>query len=366
MLNRENYYCLILAGGYSNHFWPLTRESKPKQFLQFPSAELSFLKSTYQRCLKLVDKEHILVVALEKHADLIRENIPEISEENILLEPYARNTAVCIAYASSVLLKRNPNAVMMVSPSDLLISDEELFSKTLTQSLQYAEQSDILITLGIQPNRPDPNFGYIQIAGGKSPLMQDKLIKVKTFTEKPDIEIAKLFCKSGEFYWNSGIFIWKASVIYEELEKYTPQIMSVFKNLIQYVGTIEEKAFIRRAYTDCTSLSIDYGVMEKTDRAWIYPVDFGWSDIDNWDSLFESYHIKDDNDNIKLADKLIQKDLKRSIVVGKNKSKLIAIKGLEDYMVIDTEDVLLICPREEKSYRELLAELGISNFEEYK
>ena len=257
----HNYYCVIMAGGYANHFWPLSRESRPKQFLNIAGRGHSFVRDAYERCLGLVPQENILIITLSRYKDLVREQIPELPAENLLLEPYGRKTAPCIAYATYTLLGRNPEAVVAVTPADLLIPDEGLFRETLSRALDYAARNEVLATLGIVPSRPDTNYGYIQAVGGALARNDDKPVKVKTFTEKPDAALAQVFYQSGEFFWNSGIFVWQARVIEEEMRKYTPEITTLFQGWESALGSPAEEVFLERAYTDCTKLSIDYGVM---------------------------------------------------------------------------------------------------------
>lgn len=363
----DNNYCVIMAGGFSNRFWPLTRENRPRQFLTMPGFEESFIQAMYRRCLRVAPKENVLVVTLRKHKELVREQLPGLPPENLLLEPYSRNTAPCIAYATYVILRRNPAAAILFTPSDLLIMNEEGFTKKLRKSLEYVSRNEVLLTLGVVPVRPDPNFGYIQIAGGKQAAENTGApIKVKTFTEKPDVELAKVFCHSGEFYWNSGIFLWKASVIREELERYVPEVTNLFEGWEGALGSPAEEVFIERAYTDCPKLSIDYGVMEKTERAWLCPVDFGWADIDNWYTMYDNLPGKDGQENLCYAAHSYLRDARRNILISTDKDKLIAIDGLEDFVVVDTGDVLLICPKDDRKYREFIAATGMPDFERYK
>ena len=217
----------------------------------------------YERCLGVVPEENILIITLGKFKDIINEQIPELPKENLLLEPYARRTAPCIAYATYTLLKRNPDAVMAATLTDIIVNDEQLFKETMTHALDYAEKNPVLVTLGVKPDRPDTEYGYIQAVGGKGACSSGDPVKVKTFTEKPDAEIADVFFRSGEFFWNSGIFVWQASVIKEEMERYIPEITRLFDGWEGALGSPAEEVFIERAYTDCIKLSIDYGVMEK-------------------------------------------------------------------------------------------------------
>lgn len=326
----------------------------------------SLVRRAYDRCTGVVPAENIIVITLAKFKDIIKEQIPELPEENLLLEPYARRTAPCVAYSTYHLLKRNPHAVVAVTPADLVINDEKLFKETLTNALDYAEKNPVLMTLGIKPSRPDTEYGYIQVVGGKDACNSLEPVKVKTFTEKPDAQIAEVFYRSGEFFWNSGIFVWQAGVIKEEMEKYIPEITRLFDGWEGALGSSAEKVFIERAYTDCVKLSIDYGVMEKTDRAWLYPVHFGWSDIDSWENFYSSISNKDSDGNIANTSKVILQNDKRNIILTKDKDKLLILRGLEDCIVVDTEDVLLICPRDDKQYKELVNSTRMPGYDKYR
>lgn len=365
-MNNNNRYCIIMAGGAANHFWPVSRESKPKQFLDITGSGKSFIRATYERFSKIVPPENIIVVTLAKYSGLINEQLPELPERNLLLEPYGRNTAPCIAFATYSILKRDPDATVIATPADHIIKDEDKFKSAIMKTMEYAESNSVLMTLGIHPTEPDTSYGYIQATGGKDSSSSDTPLKVKTFTEKPDKALAEVFCKTGEFYWNSGIFIWKASVIREEMEKYIPDVTSSFAGWETALGGGGEQTFLEKAYADCPKVSIDYGVMEKTDRAWLYCGDFGWSDIDSWDSLFGNIDGKTQGDNVILTDKVLTEDDKGSMLVSKNKKKLYAIKGLQDYVVIDTDDVLLICPKDDKQFKDFISGLGMPEYEDYR
>ena len=355
-----------MAGGSTNHFWPISRESRPKQFLDITSSGKSFIRMTYDRFSNIVPKENILVVTLEKFGELVREQIPELPERNLLLEPYSRNTAPCLAYSALEIIRRDPQAVIVATPADHIITEETSFIKAASEILEYAEKNSVLMTMGIPPAGPDTGYGYIQVTGGKAAAQSDMPVKVKTFTEKPDKALAEVFCKSGEFFWNSGIFAWKASVILEEMEKYLPDVISSFKGLGHHLGGPEGRMFLQKAYSDCPKISIDYGVMEKTDRAWLYPGKFGWSDIDSWDSLFNAVLVKDEKGNVSNTGKSLFNEDRNNLVITNNKRKVYAVKGLEDYLVIDTEDALLICPRDDKQFREFIAGLGMPGYEDFR
>ncbi len=249
-------YCVIMAGG---------------------TPPAAYLKMTYDRFARVLPRENILVVTLDKYAGTARILLPELPAGNLLLEPFARKTAPCMALAAYTLLTRDPDAVIVATPCDLVIRDEELFDTTLAEVFDYVERHDVLMTLGIVPRNPDVNFGYIQVKEGKKAWELGRPLQVKTFTEKPPQELAEVFFRTGEFFWNSGIFLWKASVIREEMERYVPEVTELFKGWETHIG---DPTFIERAYAECPKISLDYGVRERTSRAWLYPAKFGWADVD--------------------------------------------------------------------------------------
>lgn len=355
-----------MAGGHLNRFWPISREDMPGHFLDITGNGKSLVRMAYDRCVGVVPTENIIVITLEKFKDIIREQIPELPEENLFLEPYGRRTGPCVAYSTYALLKRDPSAVVAVTPADLFISDVAQFKEALTNALDYATEHPVLMTLGIKPDRPDTDYGYIQAVGGKEACMKNEPVKVKTFTEKPNQEIADVFFKSGEFFWNTGIFVWQAAVIKEEMEKYMPNITCLFDGWEGALGTQAETVFVERAYTDCEKISIDYAVMEKTDRAWLYPVHFGWTDIDNWDNLYSCVGNRTSDNNITNMPQKILQNCGKDIILTSDKKKLVAIRGMENFIVIDTDDVLLICPRDDKQYKELVNSTRMPGYDKYR
>ena len=365
-MNKQNCYCVILAGGAGTRFWPVSRVTKPKQFLDVADTGKSFLRQTYERFLKIVPKENILVITADKYRDLVTEQIPELEEKNLLLEPYTRNTAPSVAYATYTLLQRDRDAMVVVSPSDHLIDDEDLFAETIENAFSYVAEKDVLMTLGVVPTRPDTNYGYVQAYGGKEAYKKHEPLQIKTFTEKPDKAIAKVFISTGEFLWNAGILVWKAETIKEEMEKHLPEVTGFFKGWEKAIGSEAERDFIVNAYTDCINISVGYGVMERTDRAWIYPVKFGWTDIGTWESLYNYMPDKDSHGNTIDADKTLIESSHGVMVVSPDRKKLVAIKGLEDYMVIDTDDVLVICPKDDKKYKDFISGIAMPEFEKYR
>ena len=365
-MDKKNCYCVIMAGGSGTRFWPLSRTAKPKQFLDVADTGKTFIRQTFERFRNIVPQENIIVVSAIKYKELVMEQIPELEERNLLLEPYSRNTAPCIAYATYTILKRNPDAHVVVTPSDHFISDEDLYTETILKAFDYVAEQDVLMTLGVVPTRPDTNYGYVQACGGKKVYNCTEPMQVKTYTEKPDKELAKVFLSAGEFFWNAGIFIWKAETIKTKMEKHLPEVAGLFKGWESALGTAVEPEFIARAYSDCINISIDYGVMEKTSRAWVYPVTFVWQDIGSWESLYNFIPDKDINGNAVTAEKALIDDTRNTLVVSPAGKKLVAVKGLEDYMVIDTDDALVICPKDDKKFKEFISGIAMPEYEKYR
>ncbi len=365
-MNNHNY-CVIMAGGIGSRFWPVSREDKPKQFLSLSPDGKSFLRLAYDRFSKIVPADHVLVVSQVRYEEMVRETLPEVPEENIILEPLSRNTAPCIALAAFKLLLRDPDAVMVATPADHIILDEEIFEDTIRKALDYAADSDALITLGIVPDRPDTNFGYIQ--GVTHSMEEDgKPVKVKTFTEKPDKDLAEVFFQSGEFFWNSGIFVWRAQTIRDELAKHMPEVEILFRGWESKLGTPEEAAFLESAYSSISKISIDYAVMEKTDKAWVYPSKFRWHDIGSWESLFSFISTLglESNGNVTLAGPSLCGDNKDTLVYTTDRGKLVAVRGLDNFIVVDTGDVLMVCPRDEQKAKEIIANVAMPEYEKFR
>lgn len=365
-MNTNNSYCVIMAGGSGQRLWPVSRVNHPKQFLDIAPGGKSLLRHTYDRFSSFIPKENIIVVTAARFASEVKASIPELLQENLLLEPYTRNTAPCIAYATYTILQRNPSANIIFSPSDNYILDQEKFAAFVHRALEFVDGADVLITLGVVPSRPDTNYGYIQVAGGNGKIEIGAPVKVKTFTEKPNRELAKVFVDSGEFLWNSGMFVAQAGGLKDEMETYNTEVTALFKGWEKAIGTKKEKAFIERVYTDCPWTSFDYGLLERTDNAWIMPCDFDWIDIGNWASVYDYIPSKDDQGNYVINNPHIMQDCKRVLAFSSNKEKLIALKGLEDFIVVDTEDALLICPRDDHKVKEILSGLAMPQYEKFR
>jgi mannose-1-phosphate guanylyltransferase len=356
-----------MAGGAGTRFWPVSKVDKPKQFLDVAETGKTFIRHTYDRMLKVIPQDNILIVTAERYRDLVMEQIPELESRNLLLEPYPRNTAPSAAYAAYTLLKRNPDAHFVTMPSDYIIENEELFVQTIKDAFDFVEKNDYLVTLGVIPTRPETNYGYAQVCGGREALLKREPVKVKTFTEKPDKELAKVFLSTGEFLWDAGIFIWRAQTIREEIEKHLPQIAGLFKGWENALGTEIEDEFIMRIFTECQNISINYGVMEKTDKAWMYPAKFDWQDIGSWESLYNFIPDKDINGNVIGPEKHLVENCKDVLVITPDrKKKMVAIKGLEDFMIIDTDDALVICPKDDKKFKEFISGIAMPEFEKYR
>jgi mannose-1-phosphate guanylyltransferase len=345
----------------------MSKVGKPKQFLDVADSGKTFIRQTYERFAKVVPQENILIVTAYRYRDLVMEQIPELESRNLLLEPYTRNTAPSVAYATYTLLLRNPEAQVVVTPSDHFIQNDELFCKTIEYVFDFISENDVLMTLGLVPTRPDSNYGYIQACDGRNAHQSTHPMAVKTFTEKPDKELAKVFIKTGEFFWNSGILVWKAQTFRKEMEKHMPQVTGLFNGWENALGTGIEDEFILRVFTECPNISINYGVMEKTDRAWMYPAKFDWQDIGSWESLYNFIPHKDSNGNVIGPEKHIVEDCRDILVITPDrKKKMVVIKGLEDFMIIDTDDALVICPKDDKKFKELISGIAMPEFEKYR
>ncbi len=338
MDNRK--YCVIMAGGVGARFWPRSRRSMPKQFLDILGTGRSFIRQTYDRFAGLVPPERFLVVTNRNYRDLVLEHLPELRPEQVLCEPVGRNTAPCIAYAAYTLLKQDPDAEMIVTPADHLILDEEAFRSVIAECLDFAGRHDALMTVGIKPTRPDTGYGYIQVSDDQP------VSKVKCFTEKPNLELAQTFLQCGEFLWNSGIFIWTVRAIVEAFGRYLPEHDQLFRGVMQALGTPDEAGAVARAFAECRSISIDYGVMEKADNVYVRCGDFGWSDVGTWGSVYQ-HARKDRYANAAPSEGCYLYDT-RSSIVSLPEGKVAVISGLKEYIVVDTDDVLMICPRSEE------------------
>lgn len=331
-----------MCGGIGSRFWPYSRESRPKQFLDFLGTGRSLLQMSFDRISSLVPPENVLVVTNAQYKPLISEQLPELPDDNILLEPARRNTAPCIAWAAYHIAARDPEASIIVCPSDHLITRDEVFRDAILKGFEFVETHDALLTLGITPTRPETGYGYIQV-GEK---VEGDICRVKTFTEKPKLELAKVFLETGEFFWNSGIFLWSAKTIIRELITNAPDVANVFEKGRHLFGTSAERQFIEENFPGCVGISIDFAVMEKAKNVYVECVSFGWNDLGTWSALYDN-SPKNRDANVTQNCRVLAYDSTDNIFAVKD-DKLVVVAGLSGYIVADRGDVLLICPKAEE------------------
>jgi mannose-1-phosphate guanylyltransferase len=360
----NNNYCVIMAGGVGSRFWPMSRTSRPKQFIDILGIGKTLIQQTFDRFLAICPLENIYIVTNESYKQLILEQLPDIKGYQILCEPLRRNTAPAIAYAAFKIISGNPDAKLVVAPSDHIILDQENFTEVILSALQAAEKNEWLLTLGIKPSRPDTGYGYIQYCD-TNPWERDKsLRKVKTFTEKPNLDLALTFLESGDFLWNSGIFIWSVKSILAAFEEHLPEVNNLFREGMNIYNTEQEHEFINKIYPVCKSISIDYGVMEKAQNVYVLESDFGWSDLGTWGSLFD-IRSKDENNNT-IVGKNVMTFNSKNCIVNMPKDKLVVLQGLDDYIVVEDGDILLVCRKaDEQDLREIVNTVKIDKGEKF-
>jgi len=355
-------YCVIMAGGVGSRFWPLSKSHRPKQFIDILGMGRTLLQQTYDRFIRIMPADHIFIVSNLEYRDIIHQQLPDLPEENILLEPLRRNTAPCIDYANFRILKKDPEARIVVAPSDHLIVREDDFLANVKEGLDFVGNNDALLTMGIVPSRPETGYGYIQSIEKKvRGYEKTGLRQVKTFTEKPDLQMARVFLESGDFYWNAGIFFWSLKSIMDAFEAFLPEIHSLFQEGVDAYGTSKEAGFIEETYSNCRNISIDYGVMEKAENVYVLVSDYGWSDLGTWGSLYEQLE-KDENQNAVVGSQVFLYDSTGNIV-NVEERMLVVLQGLSDYIVVQNQDTILVCRREDeqkiKQYvNEIRTELG--------
>lgn len=350
-----------MAGGIGSRFWPASRSGFPKQFLDILNTGKTLIQMTYERFLPICPKENIYIVTNEAYAELVKEQLPDLSDEQIVLEPSRRNTAPCIAYVSNKILQKDVTANMIVSPADHLILQENVFQQVLKTGLEFTEKNESLLTLGIKPTRPDTGYGYIQYKDAGS---EQSTYRVKTFTEKPTVDIAKKFIESGDFLWNSGMFIWSVKSILKAFMRHLPEISEAFRGYETAVEEGRETAYIKEAYGLCTNISIDFGIMEKADNVFVIPSAFGWSDVGTWASLYDLYE-KDYLNNAGRGKQIKVYDASGNMISASD-DKLVVLQGLENYCVIDTDDVLLIFQKDkEQEVKKITTDLKRQKLDRY-
>lgn len=342
-----------MAGGIGSRFWPVSRQNYPKQFLDLVDTGRTLIQSTYDRFVQFIPKENIYVVTSAQYKEIVAEQLPALNTKNILSEPSRKNTAPCVAYISYKLHQLNPKSNLICAPADHLILDHTSFIKVSLEALGFTDKNSALVTLGIKPTSPNTGYGYIQY---EQYAVSDNVYKVKTFTEKPDIELAKQFLISGDFLWNAGIFVWKTENIIASFAKLLPEMHELFDSEKQNLVTEQETNAIEKIYPQCTNISIDYGILEKADNVFVIPSSFGWSDLGTWGSAYDNLN-KDYFENAVTGDHVLVFDSGKNMIHAE-KEKLIVLQGLNDFIVIDTEDVLLICKKEKEQHiKEYVAEV---------
>ncbi len=354
-------YCVIMAGGIGSRFWPMSRQHHPKQFIDILGTGETLLQATYRRVSSIFPPENVMVVTNEDYASLVAEQLPAIPKNNILAEPQRKNTAPCIAYAAYKIRKRDPNATMLITPADHLVTKEEELVRVLNLGINYAKENEVLLTMGIKPTRPDTGYGYIQF----NPKLNgnEEVKKVKTFTEKPELEMARHFMNSGEFLWNSGMFIWKLSSFMQVFEKFMPEEFSLFNEGEAQLDTPNEPKAIAEIYNEVHNVSIDIAIMEKADNVYVIMADFGWSDLGTWGSLYDE--LKQEHPNAVVGKNVMLYD-SHKCMVHVPKEKLVVIQGLENCIVAESNGVLLICKMEdEQKIKTLVNEVRIEKGEKF-
>lgn len=357
----KNHYVAIMAGGIGSRFWPMSRTRYPKQFLDILGTGKTLIQSTYDRFAKFIPSENIYVVTSDEYSHIVTEQLPEIHRENILCEPSRKNTAPCIAYIAYKLKEINPEGLLICAPADHLILDDTAFIKVCYEAFDFVKKHNALITLGIKPLRPNTGYGYIQI---EQQSVSDNVYQVKTFTEKPNLELAKTFIASGDFLWNAGIFAWQVKNIVHAIEVHLPEMAEVFESEYGKFNGPEESEAIKRIYPQCINLSIDFGVMEKAKNVYLIPASFGWSDLGTWNSAYENME-KDYLGNAVTGENVMVIDATRCMIHSDN-DKLYVLQGMDDYILVDTDDVLLICKKEkEQEIKDYVAEVKRNKGDQY-
>lgn len=348
-----HHYCVIMCGGVGSRFWPISRNDRPKQFLDFLGSGKSLLQLTVERISHVVAPENIILVTNRQYETIIREQLPEVKSSNILLEPARRNTAPCVCWAAHHIYALDPEATIVTLPSDHLVLKEMAFVDAVEKGLAFVEREERLLTLGIKPTNPNTGYGYIQQGPDAG---QPGFKKVKSFTEKPDIEMAGMFLRSGEFFWNAGIFLWKASSILNAFSRYSPEIAQLLEAPAGVYDSDRETPFIEENFPLCPSISIDYAIMEKADNVYVETVDLGWSDLGTWSALYDAAP-HDGNRNVVQNNNVLAQNCEGS-VFAVPKGKVVVAAGLKDFIVADSDNALLICPRsDEQKIRHIVTEV---------
>ena len=350
--NNKNYYALLMEGGVGSRFWPVSTEAFPKQFHDMLGTGHTLLQKTFNRLAKLVPEDQILVLTNAKYNGLVKQQLPQIAQKNIVLESAMRNTAPCILLSALKVEKENPDAVMIVAPSDAWIEDEEAFVSDLQKAFNASQEEGVITTLGIQPTFPNTGYGYINYDKGDSAFAK----AVKRFTEKPNYEDAQKFVASGEYLWNAGMFVWSAQTVLNGFKEHLPKMHALFQEGYDVFNTPDEQAFIAINYPKAENISIDYGIMEKHDAVKVVPATFDWNDLGTWGSLYEKLE-KDQDHNAVVNAQVLSSNSSGNIIRTQGK-KVVVVDGLEDYIIVEKEDVLVIVPKsKEQDIKEIRNEV---------
>jgi mannose-1-phosphate guanylyltransferase len=354
-----------MAGGIGARFWPMSKTSRPKQFIDILGTGKTLIQQTFERFVKVCPKENIYIVTNEMYKDQVLQQLNGIGKNQVLCEPMRRNTAPAIAYAAFKISTINPDANLVVAPSDHIILKEDIFTEVILSALRASAMNNWLLTLGITPSRPDTGYGYIQFSESHPFDHDDRIKKVKTFTEKPNLELATTFVESGDFLWNSGIFIWSLKSILAALDSHLSDVSAIFREGLPKYNTDQETDFINNlAYSVCKNISIDYGVMEKADNVYVLASDFGWSDLGTWGSLFDT-RSKDQNNNAIVGNNVMTFNT-TNCIVNMPKDKLVVLQGLDDYIVVEDDGILLVCRKpDEQNIREIVNAVKLEKGEEF-
>lgn len=354
-MKNKNYYAVLMAGGIGSRFWPVSTEEFPKQFHDLLGSGETLIQKTFKRLQAIVPSENILILTNERYKGLVLEQLPEVRENQLILEPAMRNTAPCILLSALKIQKQNPNAVMLVAPSDHWIEDENAFNENITTAFENCSKKDVLMTLGIQPTFPNTGYGYIEFE-----KTIDEIKKVLRFTEKPDYSTAKTFLAAGNFMWNAGIFIWSVKSIVGSFEKFAPQMHQLFQSGVSDYNTPKEDTFIKEKYPSAENISIDYAILEKAENVYMLPATFDWNDLGTWGSLYEKLP-KDVQNNAVVRAKTILLDSKNNIIQT-DKDKCIVVSNLSDYIIVDKGKTLIIVPKEKEQEIKQIQEMALKKF----
>lgn len=335
----KNYYAILMAGGVGSRFWPVSTQDFPKQFHDMLGTGDTLIQKTFQRLARLIPKENIFILTNERYNDLVLEQLPDVEQRQVVLEPAMRNTAPCILYASLKIQKENPDAVMIVAPSDHWIEDEATFSKNVEQAFEFCSNNDALMTLGIQPTFPNTGYGYIEFDKTSNQVIKS----VNQFREKPDYDTAKEFIAQGNFLWNAGIFMWNVKTVVNTFEKNQPELFQLFKSGMSAYNTSSEAAFIEENYPKAENISVDYAIMEKSKNVYVIAAEFDWNDLGTWGSLYDKLE-KDEHNNAVVNSRTLVDDATGNMIRTKA-NKIVVVDGLQDYIIVDKDEVLLIFPK---------------------